>query len=561
MAKNLGQKIKKPLVWLILILVLASLLRLWQLDLVPPALFGDELDVGYHAYSLLRTGKDYSGQFLPTYIRSLAEWRAPLFIYSAIPFIKIIGLDEIGVRASAVFFGVLGVFLFYLLIKKLFKNQSLALLGALFLAICPWHLHYSRAAFEVTLLLSLFLGGVLFLFRGLRKPVFLLPGAVLLALTPYTYSTANLFLPFLLFSFFLIFRKQIFKIKRKWILISFLVALIILIPFVRDLISGEAGDRFTKISIFSDESLINEINFRRNQEGGGGRLFHNKLTAFSQAFVSNYLTAFSPQFLFLSGDPNPRQGVGEMGGLYLVFLPLLLLGIWVGLKNIKSQPHQLIFVWLIISPIPAALTQGGGTHATRLFIILPALMFFIALGGVQLFKLRKKLLKYLFLGLVLFFLLVEMVFYLHQYYLHYPRDSWRWWQYGYKELMIDIKEKESDYEMVLMNNHYEPTLVRFLFWTKYDPARFHQEFSGDQAQENILPGFNGFRIDKFYFGSLKEERNFDEILSPQVLYLAVQKEEVAGDWDWQKEPPAGIKVLKRVTNPEGEPLFYLITGQ
>ncbi len=64
-----------------LILVLALFLRIWQLDRVPPSLFGDELDVGYQAYSILKTGRDYMGNFLPIDIQSFAEYRTPLFIY------------------------------------------------------------------------------------------------------------------------------------------------------------------------------------------------------------------------------------------------------------------------------------------------------------------------------------------------------------------------------------------------------------------------------------------------------------------------------------------------
>jgi len=65
MAKNPWQKMKteKTTLFLLLILFLATFLRFWQLDVVPPELFGDELDIGYHAYSLLKTGKDYYGQF------------------------------------------------------------------------------------------------------------------------------------------------------------------------------------------------------------------------------------------------------------------------------------------------------------------------------------------------------------------------------------------------------------------------------------------------------------------------------------------------------------------
>ena len=42
---------------LIAILIVASVLRLWGLNKVPVSLFGDEVDVGYQAYSILKTGK------------------------------------------------------------------------------------------------------------------------------------------------------------------------------------------------------------------------------------------------------------------------------------------------------------------------------------------------------------------------------------------------------------------------------------------------------------------------------------------------------------------------
>ena len=562
MAKAFRQKLKNSaFFWFLLILLIASFLRLWQVSRIPPGPFGDELDVGYHAYSILKTGKDYYGQFLPTYIHSLAEWRAPLFIYSAVPFIGIFGLNELGVRAAAVFFGILGIFLLYLLTVEIFQNRKFALLAALFLAISPWHLHYSRAAFEVTLLLSLFLGGALFFLKGLKKPFLLVVAALLLALTPYTYSTANLFLPFLLLSLFLIFKKEIFKIGKKWLAISFITAFIILLPFVVNLVSGQATHRFSKISIFADEKLIDEINLKRDKGGNIERIFHNKVTAYGKTFATNYLTAFSPQFLFLSGDPNPRQGIRSMGELYLIFLPLFLIGIWVGLKDIGKKSSQLVFAWLLISPIPAALTQGGSSHATRLFLMLPPLIILVAWGFLYLFQIKNKLLKATCVFLVLLFLVVETMFYFHQYYIHYSKESWRWWQYGYKETMIYIGQHQNEYDQIFINNTYEPSLVRLLFWTKYEPARFHQEFTRDEAQENILPGFDGFRVDKFYFGNLNKEGSLEKLLTPGTLYLVSQEDEVPGDWDWRQSPPPSIKVLMTTTDPYNQPLFYLVTGK
>ena len=97
---------------LLTILIVTSILRLWKLDEVPVSLFGDELDVGYHAYSILKTGKDYSGNFMPLHFQSLAEWRTPLYLYSAVPTVAMFGISPWGVRLPAAIFGILGMWLF-----------------------------------------------------------------------------------------------------------------------------------------------------------------------------------------------------------------------------------------------------------------------------------------------------------------------------------------------------------------------------------------------------------------------------------------------------------------
>ena len=97
---------------LLLIIVIASLLRLWKLGKIPVSLFGDELDVGYHAYSILKTGKDYQGNFMPLHFHSLAEWRTPLYLYSAVPTVGIFGISAWGVRLPAAIFGILSIYVF-----------------------------------------------------------------------------------------------------------------------------------------------------------------------------------------------------------------------------------------------------------------------------------------------------------------------------------------------------------------------------------------------------------------------------------------------------------------
>src|SRR3989344_4427085 len=120
----------KPKILLITVLIITAFLRLWKISEVPVSLFGDELDVGYHAYSILKTGRDYSGNFMPIHFKSLAEWRTPLYLYSAVPTVAFFGISPLGVRPPAAVFGILGVFAFYLLINQLTNNKFLALVGS-----------------------------------------------------------------------------------------------------------------------------------------------------------------------------------------------------------------------------------------------------------------------------------------------------------------------------------------------------------------------------------------------------------------------------------------------
>jgi len=548
---------KKEVLILVLIIGVAAFLRLFQLGKIPFELFGDEVDMGYQAYSILQTGKSYTGQFLPLYFHSFSEFRTPVFIYTLIPFIKIFGLNEIGVRFSAAFFGILDVLLTYLLIRKL-KDKKLAVIAALVIAIVPWHIQFSRIGYEATLLQALFLSGTIFFLAGLKNKKFLVVSVILFALTPYTYSTANIFSPLLVASLVFIFRKELFSVNLRWLIFPLLIAFIILLPLGRDIIGGQATGRFSAISILSDQKIVDSVTTKRI-DGNFERLFHNKPLAFGDVFIANYLTTFSPQFLFLSGDPNPRHSVGEMGELYLVFLPFLLVGIFYAIRQ-KGKGNLLFLFWLVLSPIPSALTQEGGSHAVRLFLMLPPLVYFTSFGIYQVLELRNKLLRNFLFTAFLLVLITNIAFYLHQYYVHYPQEAWRYWQYGYKEPAQYVAQNQQNYKEILINNKKDPSLSKFLFWAKVDPNYVQKMFKTDMPQSQVLPGFDGFKLGKFYFGY--PSNGVQSLLNSNRIYLAFQGGEIPGDWDWRKNPPLSVKVLKVITEPFSNiPYIYLVTGK
>ena len=161
---------------LIIILVFAAILRLWQLGIIPPHLTPDEASLGYNAYSILKTGRDEYGELLPIVFRSFGDFKPGLYIYLTTPFVAILGLTELAVRLPSALAGILAVWLIYAISKQLyirkaskkfiFKNaEKLALFGALLLAINPWHIHFSRGTWEFNLALTFTVAGIYFFLR------------------------------------------------------------------------------------------------------------------------------------------------------------------------------------------------------------------------------------------------------------------------------------------------------------------------------------------------------------------------------------------------------------
>lgn len=549
----------KKICLFVFILVIALLLRFLNLDKVPIELFGDELDAGYQAYSVLKTGKDIRGYKYPFYFHSLSESKAPVYLYATVPFVAIFGLNPWGVRLPAAIFGIISILLIFLLSRELFKDKRISWLSFILITILPWHIQYSRAAFEETLLLSLVLSGIYFFFLSFKNKNFLLLSIAFFCLSVYTYPTAVIFVPLIFLSLAIIFKKEILLLGRKIFIFSFLFLALCSIPFFRGFFqTGQSQERFFKISIFSNNKSIENIINKRKNNSFTEKFFHNKLTEYSFSFLENYLTSFSPQFLFLNGDPSPRQNSGR-GEMLWQLVPFLIIGLFEIFKNIKEKKYKFLLCWLLISPIPSCLTIEGGNHAGRLFLMIAPLVLIIGLGLAKLFE-RKSLLFRLMTLIVFSTLLLSIVFYLHQYYYHYPKDSWQYWQYGYEQIFKKLKQIDSSYSKVVINNNHDPVLLRFLFWTKADPTWLRQNFVDDKTISEILPGFDGFNVGKYYFGSFNDKTKFTSSLNKETLYLVFQKDEIPGDWDWSKSPPSGIKVLELVKNPLGDPYIYLLSS-
>ena len=144
---------------LLFIFLLAAFLRFYKLGSIPYGFYQDESAIGYNALSILETGKDEYGKSFPLYFKSFGDYKLPIYIYATVGTVALFGLNEFAVRFPSAFFGFLTVIVFYFFVNELTKNKKLSLIATFLLAINPWHLHYNRATFEVSICLFLFVLG------------------------------------------------------------------------------------------------------------------------------------------------------------------------------------------------------------------------------------------------------------------------------------------------------------------------------------------------------------------------------------------------------------------
>src|SRR5450432_145570 len=138
----------KLLFWIPLFAVLlcAACIRLYRLGEYPQRFNQDEMVMGYDAWSLWQTGRDHHGDLLPINFRAFNDYVPSVAVYATAPFVGIFGLSETTTRLPTALMGIVDVLLVALLGRRWF-GAAAGLMAALFLAIDPWHVNYSRIAF------------------------------------------------------------------------------------------------------------------------------------------------------------------------------------------------------------------------------------------------------------------------------------------------------------------------------------------------------------------------------------------------------------------------------
>jgi 4-amino-4-deoxy-L-arabinose transferase-like glycosyltransferase len=456
------------------------------MNVSPPCLNADEAANAYDAYSILKTGRDQYGNFMPLRFKSFGDYKLPLLTYLAIPFIKIFGLTETGIRMVNFPFVFLFPIVIYLLTQELFNKKNVSLLAAFLSAFAPGLQLLSRQAHE-GYLTAFFLTLTAYFFIKLIKKsslinYFLFFVSLFVSLFGYHFSRLWAGFYFLLFLFF--------AFKKKLSRLTIFVFIIVILLFgMTDVIYKPT--RIQNLLFFNNIGFSLRINELRAE--GGSRLMYNKLTVGLKDITNEYLKYFSPQFFVVNGDENYRFGFPGVSPITPLEYLFIFIGLYFLFKN-KEKQRYLILLMFLFSPLSAALSWLGGSITRSIFIFIPALII-SAYGIINFFNKKRFIFILLFVICYLLFSFYSWDFYLN----HYPKRAVviRGWQCGYKEVGEYIKNNYDRFNKFYLTKKNGQPYIFILFYLKYPPEKYQKESSLSNADQYGFGQVESF--DKFIF--------------------------------------------------------------
>lgn len=557
------------------------MLRLLGIDKYPAGFTPDEASFGYDAYSILKTGKEQWGESFPLAFRSFGDFKAPIYTYLAIPSVAIFGLNEFAVRLPNAALGTLAVLITYFMVAAILKRgntqnktwnyaENVALMASLLLAISPWHISLSRGAFEANLTTFLMPLSIYAFLRGLENKRWMIISSFAFGLNLFSYHSAKLITPILVVIIVWLSKKNLTPLHKQSLttynsVTRYALALVIFVFFVT--VSGYilflgAGARGGDIGIFNPTGGWGAVADRRYEALQIGlpdflsRLFSNKVVYTGSEFTKNYLSYFSPTFLFTQGAGEATYGmIPGHGVLYLFELPFIVMAIF---YTIKRPVPGILFViaWILLSPIPSALTKGPGFAANRVAVMMPAIHILSAFGAVTLYGWWKRLTirpkpyairKIGLLGYWIFGLL-GFLFFLEAYFYHAPRSNAPSMSYGWKEAMGSIQSIEEDYDNIIISRAFSEPHIFIAFHKKWDPQDYQKQAQDWLRYEKqrllFVDQLGEWHLGKYTFRDIKYQEDSN---IPGVLLVGREK-----------DFPRDVIVLHRVNYPDAKTAILVV---
>lgn len=489
---------------LLIIIAIATFLRLYNLEIAPPALNQDEAVNGVDAYTLGINLRDHHGNFLPPMLESFNDWASPTLTYLTVPFVKIFGLSVWSIRFANAIFSIFCIPLIYGIIKRLTAKENIALIAGLIVAITPFMVSLSHWAIPPSIVpfcLFAFLFTLLKLIDSdsknkivLNSSLFTLSG---IALT-YSYPTMKVFVPLALISLLLVYFLSFFQTKFLKNKTSHIESL--------DTFGATSLNIFKKlcvpvVAIFLFISPIFYLTITQ-PEIYNARYKQVSMTAGGEGFVAGFASRYweylTPYFITGNSDNNSMHHVPQFGPINELLTPLIYLGLLVAFwkymekENADRQVYLYLIILFFLAPIPPSLTIDH-TIVTRGVQVLVLSLIFIPIAVhwlVSKISLDQKSWRAVttVFGLILLTTTLHFSFF---YFTKYSESQKGNFQYGIEQIFDYLKVNDDKFDKVEIVDINQPYIYK-LFFQPIEPGYYDTKIMGN-------------KIGKYYFGGVNKD--------------------------------------------------------
>ena len=448
------KKLKDYRVLFVIILAVSVFIRVWQLGVIPGngAVNQDEAYAGYEAYSLLHWGYDADGYRNPVYFTAWGSGMNAMETYCMIPFIAVFGLKSFAIRLPMAVLSIITVIAFALLLKDSFGEKE-SLIGMAFLSVAPWHIMMSRWALESNFLPGFCLLALFFLHKSITKRKYFIFSMLFYGLSLYTYSSPWIIMPFLIgFSvLYLLLTKQI--TFDRYLFIGLGVLVIVALPLLLFVMVNMGLINEIRTPIISIPKLI----FFRS----------NDVVLSWDSIRHNIKTLLL--FLIKQNDGLPWNSIPQVGVLYLVSYPFVMIGLVVcfvnTIKHFKNAAlDTLINIQFLMALVLGVLVE---INANRINIIMIPLVYYCCRGISEVLKFLsgKKICKVGYIIPAAY--IASFIYFCVIYFGIYNTIIASYWNDGLDDALSYAGSAKAD-EIHVMDTYYP----NVLFYTEYPADRF-----------------------------------------------------------------------------------------
>ena len=475
---------------------MAFILRTYRLQDIPTGLFLDEISAAYYPFLYQHGLVSLSFGSIISYLLT-----GTFFTYS------LAGPSPFFTRLPADLFGTLLVFVVYLLSKEMFFSKKVSMLSALLTAISPWGFHFSRFQALDSSYVLFFTTALLFVYKGInnsdnndnnnknkKRFVWYCLGSLMLGLTADIFSSAAVFVPLFIVILLLVYlpKKIPLLLNIRTIIIipkaigktTIIVAIFLLTysPVFIDYIlhSSSTAVIVTRYSTYSHSQNIFDwfrLIFERARMhlSPGFLIFTAPSThdlGFQETMGQSGLLRYSP------------TTYGELNYVAILLYPGILLLVYEAVKN-RRRSFAILLGWIICYSIVSGIAYFDNPSPGRNIVGMPALVITIALfidflvkitTTSRLLQMKNNIIisrltnyiKPITVILLAALMVIPASLFLYEYYVVYPAQSAKVFDYGYKDIANFLSDNNLWGRDILMNSGWASDL-KLSFYSAIQP--------------------------------------------------------------------------------------------